>query len=460
MRIGDELSSDLRVLIISFAFAPDGEIGAKRVTRFCGYLPEFGIQPIVLTVQERFLIRRDDSFFPPPGVRVERTTVWQNPLQWYAGVKKRIAPPPASGNAPPLAISADRPRNGRRGFFRRHLLALLQTPDQFVGWYLPAVKAAERLIEREPIVVIFSSGPPWTNHLVACHLRKKHGIPWVADFRDGWGTSHLLEASWEREVNARMEASCLRWADLVVCNTEALRKSFVERYPLLQPEKFATLTNGFDNLGASPVLHTAPKQSTRLFLHLGTIYGTRRIDTFCQAVDDLVNAGNLHPSSFKILFQGETDASSVVAVQQRAPGLVRNRCIEFQPFIDNWRQAEELLWSADLLLVFSGSPLEVPAKFYDYLKTGKPIFAVAEPGALTELLDSTGSGIWADPADPAGIAAGLLRALELPGVTPEEAEQRWSSQFHFRSLTAQLADWIRRLAAQRSKGAGSAGTNV
>jgi glycosyltransferase involved in cell wall biosynthesis len=457
--MGDELSLDLRVLIISFAFAPDGEIGAKRVTCFCGYLLEFGIQPIVVTVQERFLIRRDDSFFPPPGVRVERTTVWPSPLQWYAGLKKRIVPPPASGNASSLAISAERPRNARPDLFRRHLRALLQTPDQWSGWYLPAVKAAEQLIEREPIAVILSSGPPMTTHLVACHLRKKHGIPWVADFRDGWATSHLFGARWERKVNGLMEASCVRRADLVVCNTEPLRTSFVEHYPLLQPEKFATLTNGFDNLGAPPVLHAAPKRYTGLFLHLGTIYGGRRIDTFCQAVRDLVNAGNLHPSCFKILFQGEIDASSVAAVHERASELVRNRCIEFKPF-ESGRQAERLLWLADLLLIFSVNPLEVPAKFYEYLRTGKPIFAVAERGALTELLDSTGSGIWADPADPAGIAAGLLRALELPGVTPEEAERRWSSQFHFRSLTARLADWIRRLAAQRSTGAGSAGSNI
>jgi glycosyltransferase involved in cell wall biosynthesis len=455
-----ELNSDLRVLIISFAFAPDAEIGAKRVTRFCAYLPELGIQPIVVTVQKRFLIRRDDSFSPPPGVRVERTAVWQNPLQWYAGLKQLIAPPPASGNVSPLAVSADRPGNGSRGLFRRHLSALLQTPDQFVGWYLPAVKAAERLIEREPIAVILSSGPPWTTHLVARHLRKKYGISWIADFRDGWATSTMLDARWERQVNARMEASCLRRADLVICSTEALRRSFIERHPLLQPEKFATLTNGFDNVTAPPVPPTAAKRSTRLFLHLGTIYGRRRIDTFCQAASNLVDAGDLHPSCFKILFQGETDASSVAAVHQRAPGLVREQCIEFRPFIDNWRQAEELLWRADLLLLFPGSPLEVPAKFYEYLKTGKPIFAVAEPGALTELLDSTRSGIWADPADPAGIAAGLLRALELPGVTPEEAERRWSSQFHFRSLTAQLAGWIRRVPARRSTGAASAGAKT
>jgi hypothetical protein len=169
----------------------------------------------------------------------------------------------------------------------------------------------------------------------------------------------------------------------------------------------------------------------------------------------LVNAGNLHPSCFKILFQGEIDVSSVASVHERASGLIRNRCIEFKPF-ESGRQAQGLLWLADLLLIFSANPLEVPAKFYEYLRTGKPIFAVAERGALTDLLDSTGSGIWADPADPAGIAAGLMRALELPGVTPEEAERRWSNQFHFRSLTTRLAGWIHQLAAQRSTHAGSA----
>jgi glycosyltransferase involved in cell wall biosynthesis len=249
-----------------------------------------------------------------------------------------------------------------------------------------------------------------------------------------------------------MEVSCLQRADLVICNTDHLRRSLVERNPL-QREKFTTITNGFDSLVEPPVLHEARKQFTRLFLHFGKIYGGRRIDTFCQAVNDLVNVGKLHPNSFKILFHGEVDACSVAAVRQCCPELVRDRGIEFAPF-DGRRQAQGLLWVADLLLLFSGSPLEVPAKFYEYLKTGKPIFAVAERGALTELLDSTGSGLWADPADREGIAVGLLRALALPSVSPEEAERRWSSRFHFRSLTRQLAGCIRQLAAQHPTGTG------
>jgi hypothetical protein len=180
------------------------------------------------------------------------------------------------------------------------------------------------------------------------------------------------------------------------------------------------------------------------------------VDTFLQAVNDLVNSGKLDLGSFKILFHGEMDASLLASARQCAPELFRNHSIELEPFIASWQQAQEVLWGGDLLLLLPGSPLEVPAKFYEYLQTGKPMFAVAQQGALTDLIDLTHSGLWAEPGDPAGIAASLLRALELPAVPPQEVERRWSGQFHFRSLTAQLAGWIRQLASPRSPVGGRA----
>lgn len=441
------MNYDSKVLVISYFFAPDAEIGAKRVTRFCRYLPGLGIQPIVVTVQERFLMRRDDSFPPPQAIRTERTTLWRNPYEWYVRLRKCTERLSVLGNASKQASATKASHNGRPGSFRRHVLTLLNTPDRFLGWYLPACKAAEKLIESEPIGVIFSSGPPWTTHLVARHLREKYKIPWAADFRDGWSTNPNLEGApgWAQGLNARLEASCVRSADLVICNTEPLRRSFVRQYPMERMEKFVTLTNGFDDL-ARPTEQSTVARPVRVFLHFGAIYGRRRIDTFCRAINELVNARRLDPGSFKILFHGEIDASSLTAVHEQSPELIRSKTVEFEPFIDSWREAQELLWTADLLLLFPGSPVEIPAKFYEYLQTGKPMFAVGERGALSDLLESTGAGVWADPSDPLRIATSLLRALELPALPPEEVERRWSGQFHFRSLTAQLADHMRRLA--------------
>ena len=66
--------------------------------------------------------------------------------------------------------------------------------------------------------------------------------------------------------------------------------------------------------------------------------------------------------------------------------------------------------------------------------------AVATKGMpLSDVLEETRAGIWADSESPDEIAAGLLRALALPALSPEEVQKRWHERFHYRSLTARLA---------------------
>jgi glycosyltransferase involved in cell wall biosynthesis len=139
----------------------------------------------------------------------------------------------------------------------------------------------------------------------------------------------------------------------------------------------------------------------------------------------------------------------VTSTQEAFPDLTRTGCIEFKPLV-KWAQAQEILNQGDLLLLFFAVPLAVPAKFYEYLQTGKPIFAVAPPGALTDVLTATGSGLWAQPDDEEGIAREFLRALHLKPRSPEETQARWASQYHFRQLAACLAAWLRELTGSRS----------
>ena len=111
-------------------------------------------------------------------------------------------------------------------------------------------------------------------------------------------------------------------------------------------------------------------------------------------------------------------------------------------------EAQQTLAQADVLLIFQGGhTLQVPAKFYDYLVTGRPIFAVAQKGALTDLLEETGSGVWGEAESSEDISAMFLRALALPAVSPAEAKSRWYERFHYRSLAGRLATCIRELVA-------------
>src|SRR5260370_7825969 len=151
---------------------------------------------------------------------------------------------------------------------------------------------------------------------------------------------------------------------------------------------------------------------------LGSIYGLRRIDTFLRAIAELTRSGRLDSNSFQLTFQGQVSYDFIAAAEQSCPELMRNRCLQFRPRV-SWEEAQKILASADRLLLFQGNQeLQVPAKFYEYLPTGIPIFAVAEKGALTDALEFTGSGLRPTPGDPLDIPDPFLKSLPLPPPPP------------------------------------------
>jgi len=432
----------LRILVVSYAFPPLAEVGSIRIAQLCRYLPDYGIKPVVLTVQEKFYQTIDPTRTLDGSMRVVRTPMMSTPLDWYGSMKRLFKSSVRARDFDTnISQSTDRQVRSR---MRQHILALLQIPDRDWGWYWPAIRRAEQVLRSEGADALFSSGPPWTSHLVARHLKKKFGLPWLADFRDPWASLDPAPPGprWRHRLMEHLEGNCIRTADLVLCNTDRMRQAFQRRYSALNTAKFRTLTNGFEDLPAPRIVPAHPK---RLLLHLGSIYANRRIDTFLKALAGLACSGRLSAESFRVIFQGDINASHLAEATKIVPDLLKSKCVEFRPRV-NWEEAWQLLWQSDLLLLFQGThELQVPAKFYEYLQTGIPILAVTEEGALTDILQATESGIWAKSDDPQAIADGLLRALQMPKHSREEISKRLSNRYHYRALAEQLSLWTREL---------------
>jgi len=442
------VSSPLRILLIAHSFPPSAEVGGSRIARFCNYLPEFGVQPVVLTVQNRFHERLDHTFSVPPAIRVIRTVQYNTPLDWYANWKSRRSPAGSRKSRKDDSRSqAQRTHTAPARRLNQYLLSVLSIPDQYWGWYFPATQTGRHLLQNDEFDAILSTAPPFTAHLIGLNLKKKYQIPWIADFRDPWVNNESLLSSppkWQRELRARVEKSCVISADLVVCNTDWQHRVMRERYSKLPREKFVTLTNGFDNVEAPPNLNLKKHKPLRC-LHLGAIYEGRRIDTFCAGLSLLVKKKKLNPEAVKVLFLGETDESHIATCRKVARELMDSGMIEFHQHVCK-EEARRILWEADLLLVFQGGyRTQIPFKFYEYFATGKPIFAVTQQGALSDVMAQTGVGIWTGEDDPCEIGEKFLLALALPAQPPEAIQRRWTEQFHFRSLSCQLAKWVREL---------------
>jgi hypothetical protein len=66
-----------RVLIVTYYFTPSGGPGVQRGLKLVKYLPQFGWNPVVLTVANGDFPARDESLLKeiPPGVPVYRTNI-------------------------------------------------------------------------------------------------------------------------------------------------------------------------------------------------------------------------------------------------------------------------------------------------------------------------------------------------------------------------------------------------
>jgi glycosyltransferase involved in cell wall biosynthesis len=401
-----------------------------------------------------------------------------NPLDWYRlgkhrfhhTVRRREAPndeADAAAGTLQHASSLHVPGPARR-FLRKHLVPILGMPDEYWPWYFPALRAARRILHRERIDAVVSTGPPWTSHLVGRRLYKEFRIPWLADFRDMWTLDdwRFEYPEWRNHFDRRWEKDCVRCATRIICTTRASRDLMAQAYPAFA-EKISVLTNGFDGLaletssqpsGVSRPVRDAgeiqdrknpgpesldPNASSRpiLLLHLGRLYIGRRIDTFCQAVQKVIQAQNLAAGQLKVLFLGASDPEFFAQANQVAPELIRDKVIEFAERIP-WQEALRQMTKADLLVIIQGKHrLAIPAKLYEYFQTGKPIFAVVAPGALSEMLAELGAGVSADPGDADAIASAIWTALHLPPRTAEH-QDRITRQFNYRNLAQTFAGWI------------------
>ena len=59
-----------------------------------------------------------------------------------------------------------------------------------------------------------------------------------------------------------------------------------------------------------------------------------------------------------------------------------------------------------------GHHVFIPAKFFDYLKAGRPILCLSESGALTQVINKTDSGVVVDPKNPVKVAQELLNLYD------------------------------------------------
>jgi glycosyltransferase involved in cell wall biosynthesis len=444
-----------KVLVVTCHFPPDASVGALRPQKFVKHLPELGWTPHVLTVEERYHSALDPSRLADVrSARVLRTRVLPSP--WGVLLGARGALFRAFGRGRALEARAD--RNVRMSFqerdrvsdglgssLRRVVLSLGRLPDDQIGWLLTGVIHGLRIVRRESIDALLTSGPPHTAHLIGFWLKRLTGRRWVAELRDPWvdnpGKPRSFRSTLSDRLDARMERAVVRAADVVILLTDRSRDSFLRRYPGEAAGKFVTLTNGFDADDFEALGSTARDPGFTI-AHVGTLYFRRSPKALFEAVASLVREGKIPASSLRVVLAGEIADGHLAEVAATGLGdmIVATGRVSHE-------QALAWMLRADLLCLFAqGQPEQIPAKAFEYLAAGPPVLAITGEGATGDLVLKSGGLVvpdeaWAiaDAIHQHYLARAVVRASR-------RVTQPWLREevraYDRRALTGQLAMYL------------------
>lgn len=348
-----------------------------RARGLAKFLPQFGWEPTILTV-------RSNSTEEHP-CRVVETPFEDVADKW----KRRLGLNTGDPFKDQLGLRAPKNKNTATDLVLRVWEEAFCYPDSCVSWLESAIKEGEGLLRNEKFDAIVSTSPPATIHLIACELKRRSGVPWVADFRDLWVQNHYFQRWWLRRVRERsLEVRTMSSADALVTVSEPLARKLSE---LHGDGRCLSIPNGYD---PDIVCHDATLRKDFNIVYAGVLYrGRRDPEPLLKVVRDLVSEGLVDSKDVIMDFYGNqerwlTEDVARYGLQDmvRAHGVVPK-----EEVLEKERESQLLL------LLMWDNPEErgnYTGKVFEYLAAQRPILSLGgKDGVVAELLERTGAGV-------------------------------------------------------------------
>jgi glycosyltransferase involved in cell wall biosynthesis len=366
-----------KVLIITYYWPPGSGAGVQRWLKFAKYLPEFGWEPVILTVDP------DYASFPatdntlqndiPIATRVFKTRA----TNYFRIYRKGSTSVPSAGFA-----------GGNEDGFKARLMRFIRgnffIPDPRKGWNSYAFEKACELIEKEGIKHIITTSPPHSTQLIGLKLKKRYPeIKWIADLRDPWTDiyyySQFYHTAPARKIDESYEFNVLKKADRIITVGKSLKDLFASKLAGIE-NKIDILTNGFDEDDFKGIDKINPQKFT--ISYIGTLSDAYPVDAFLTACTKFKNPGN----ELLLRFVGTVSRNQKDLIISKAG----SESVEFIPYVNHRYAIKYMLSSSALLLIIPdhhSNKSIITGKLFEYLAAGKPIICLGpEDGDAAEIL--------------------------------------------------------------------------
>lgn len=431
-----------KVLIITYYWPPSGGAGVQRWLKFVKYLRNFGWEPVVYTPENPEYPAIDNSLLKdiPQGIEIVRTPIWE-PYSFYkklVGAKKneRI-------NA---GFLSEKKRPGLAERFSIWLRGNFFIPDARKFWINPSIKFLVKYLKQHPVDAIVSTGPPHSMHMIALGVKKRTGLPWLADFRDPWTNidfyHELMLSSWADRKHHKQEMSVLKKADEVVVISNSMKTDFLK----LLKRDYSVITNGYDQ---DDIAGVDVKIDERFSVaHIGTMVKTRNPLLLWEVLSEEVLKDTDFANDLEIKLVGSVDYSVTESIEAAGLGNYVNK-ISYVPHNEVVKIQQQ---SQVLLLLINDTPnakVILPGKFFEYMAARRPILCIGpRDGDAAEVILETNAGYVSEKDDKESIRKAINELYSRFRTGKNIVDSKGIARFSRESLTGRMAECLSVISGQ------------
>jgi len=399
-----------RLLAIAYFFPPLGGGGCQRTLKLVRYLEPEGWASTVVTTRDA------DYWILDPSLEAEipRTA---EVIRVGGLTSLRLVRLLADAGG----IERRQGARDARAFQRlRRAQSWLLVPDGYRAWAREAQRAAVRRIAAGGIDALWTTSSPESAHLAGLAVKRRFGLPWVADFRDPWvgRVTYAPPTAWHDARHKELERAVVTAADRVTLVSEPMTALYRERYRDLPGEKFLTLPNGVDSDDWRRAAELPPRGDDKddgrcVLLHAGQLAHRPTVRTLLDALQRVVEADPGARDQLRLRFLGGNE--ELRPDEWVARGL--DGVVEMEPSRPHLEALQAMRRAYALVLLGHGGKADsvlYTGKIYEYLTSGRPVLGILDSGPAADVILEAGAGVVVRPGEVASTALaieGLLRSF-------------------------------------------------
>ncbi len=392
-----------RVLIITYYWPPGGGAGVQRWLKMARYLPEYGVQPVILTVDPRHATYPATDSTLEKDVPAELEVVRTRATDYFRILSRDKSALSSAGFA----------KEGKKSFVEkaaRFIRGNLFIPDPRRGWNRYAVRKAEEIIVRSGIDTVITTSPPHSTQLIGLKLKRRFpAVRWIADLRDPWTDIYYYNEFYPsplaRMIDMRLERRVISVADRIITVGQSLSELFAAKHPSAG-NKISVIMNGFDPADFKGLAPHKPQLFT--ISYTGTVSDAYNLTSLIAALSDLEKTGR----EYRLRFTGFVSGRQMELLKT---GLNSDK-VEFRDYCSHKEAIEEMLNASVLLLLIpdhKSSRAILTGKLFEYIATGKPIICIGPAdGDAAKVTSALGNSLVADYGKHEVIAKFVTDAIE------------------------------------------------